>query len=85
MLSHGLGEQQQHVLQAVIAVAYASLGTTSPGEGHLQCLIGQLGRDVGSHCPTHDPPRAYVHHERQVQPVLATPTWAIPREPNRPS
>ncbi len=54
-----------------VAVVYAPPGVVSPGQGHLQCLVGQLGRDARAHGPAHDPPRPYVHHERRVQPALA--------------
>lgn len=42
MLAHDLGERRRHVLQAVIAVAYASPGTVSPDESHLQYLVRRL-------------------------------------------
>lgn len=46
------------------------LGVVSPGQGHLQLLVGQLGRDVGPHGPARDPPQSYVHYKRRVQPAL---------------
>lgn len=70
VLAHGLGKRQRHVLRAVVTAVYASPGVVSPGQGHLQRLVGQLGRDVGPHGPARDPPQSYVHHERRVQPAL---------------
>ena len=55
----------------MIAVVHASLGRVSPGQRHSQGLVGELGRDVRAHRPSHDAPRPDVHHERQAQPALA--------------
>lgn len=53
-----------------IAVMHAPIGRVSPGQGHLQCLVCELGRDARAHRPAHYAARPYVHHERQVQPAL---------------
>lgn len=42
----------------------------SPGQDHLQRLVGKLRRDARAHGPAHYPPRPYVHHQRQIQPAL---------------
>ena len=70
-------------MRAVIAVMNAPLWRVSPGQHHLQRLVGQLGGDVGAHRPAHYAPRPYVHHERQIQPALAGLDVGDVREPRR--
>gem|GEM_PF-5925644 len=83
VLPHGPGQKQRHALRAVIAVMDAPLWRVSPGQGHLQCLVGQLGRDAGAHRPARYAPRPHVHHERRVQPAPAGLGVGDVRKPRR--
>ena len=70
-LAHGLGKRRRHVSGSVIAVMHAPIGRVSPGQSHLQRVVGQLGSDVRPHRPARYAARPYARREHRVQSALA--------------